>query len=211
MTTPRKKAQLEAKRKIKEREKAGDTAETPKPEIPVIGLGKKKSKVDIPLAKNQEDIKESEAFIIDDKVKVVKYDPMGYMVAIDVFYIREVQRISYNVLAGELIIVLPEVAGRIFEADVDVTGAHGQKTGGKRREITGQITMFKTSITDEKTIREFLKVWYEGTKVTEQTFEGFKHHKLSQEIIEKAIQAKQKEQDSKSPILSPHTGQPVKK
>jgi len=151
------------------------------------------------------------ASIVGKFLKTVLTDPMGYYVAIDFIPIANISRVSYNVIQDRLVLILGETTGRIGEQDIPIANAMGKKTGGMRREIIGQITSFKTSLDNQKDIRKFLEVYLDESPLTEETFEGFKHHAVAKEVLEKAAQLKKEEMEKKGKTsgLTDELGNPI--
>lgn len=146
----------------------------------------------------QQGISEQKVSIVGNKVKVVALDPLGYYVAIDFIEISSIKHVSYNVITDELILVLSETTGRIGETDVPIQNNAGHKTGAYRREVYGQITAYKTKLSEREHIEAFMKKWLGVEKLTEADFEGFKHNDIAKEVFEKAAKLKKEEEEKKT-------------
>lgn len=161
MTTQSKKAKLEEQRKKKEEAKS----QMPKPEVTIS--------------------------ILRRKLKVALRDPLGYMISLDLIDIEKIHRVSYNVLTDELTIVFPETSGRIGMFPVEIVDQKtGEGTGEITKELAGQITSYKTAIQGKEQIMKFLKIWLNMDTISDEDFEGFKHHKIATDKIAQAAKIK---------------------
>jgi hypothetical protein len=170
-------------------------------------------------AKKEEEIKpfekgitEQKVSVVGDFIKIVALDPLGYYIAIDMIEIRSIKHVSYNVITDELVLVLDETTGRIGEIDVPIQNNAGHKTGGYRREVTGNITSYKTKLTVREDISVFLSKWLGVKDITEDVFEGFKHNNIAKEVFEKAAKLKEEQAEAKKNKsgLVDTAGQPLK-
>lgn len=140
---------------------------------------------------------ETRVTVVGDCIKTVLKDINGYILSVDLFKVKSVSRVSFNVAQCELIIVLPETMGSIGEVEKPLFGPGGTKTGGVRKELEGNTGPFKITIRTEPVIRQFLTVWNGVMDNTE--FEGFEAYLAHQEKMKIAMEeAKQRDIEAKA-------------
>lgn len=183
------------------------------PESKVVNMGDAPPNKEEPKPQPfEQGITEQKVTVQGNKLKIVALDPLGYYVAIDYVDIQSIKHISYNVIADELVLVLSETTGRIGETDVPLRNNMGKVTGAYRREVYGQITAYKTKLTERDQMSVFLSKWLGVDHITEDVFEGFKHNNIAKEVFEKAAKLKQEQADKKANKsgLVDTAGQPLK-
>jgi hypothetical protein len=124
--------------------------------------------------------------VIEGKLITVLMDGNGYYIAIDSIDIKNLLRVSYNVVMNQLNLVIPESKGEIYNFDKPLRGLDGRPTGGKRMEIAGEHKHLIVTIEDTETIKLILKAWFGVKELTEDVFEGFREHKRATEKLAEA-------------------------